>query len=297
MNFPMIAGYLRTRAIMAEPAAAAGFLEALGPSVFGAPLVVDGRPRDDMGVVGAPLRTELDCYDWKPRTIGDTGCSVIEAEGVLVNKGKWIGKYCGETSYEGIMAQAAICRDDPAVKGVILEVDSYGGMASMAFECADAIHALAKEKPVLAVLTDAACSAGYLLASAAGAIVMPETGTVGSIGVVRMHVSAQKWLENEGYKVTFIHAGARKVDGNPYQDIPEDVLSRMEADVEAARGKFAATVARYRAGRLSEKDALATEADCYSGLDDQAVKLGLVDAIGNPIEAAEEFVASLKPAA
>jgi transposase len=65
----------------------------------------------------------------------------------------------------------------------VFEVDSLGGELAGAFETADLIARLSAEKPTLAILTDHALSAGYLLASAARQIIMPEHGRAGSIGV------------------------------------------------------------------------------------------------------------------
>lgn len=250
--------------------------------------VVSGRPT--MGRLGDPLGQRRNVSETFTR-VGPV--AVIPVEGTLVHKGKWVGTDSGETSYEGLWAQVNAARRDPTVAGVAFEVDSFGGEVSGAFDLADAIHDLSAEKPTLAILTDHAYSAGYLLASAARGIVMPRSGGVGSIGVVTLHVDYSRALEAAGVTVTVLAAGKHKADGNPFEALPEDVAARVRGQLEALRGDFAAAVGRYRAGRLGAEQALATEAQTYDAGDDP-VSLGLVDEIARPSEAFDAFVAEVE---
>ena len=79
-------------------------------------------------------------------------------------------------------------------KGVVFEVDSFGGELAGAFETTDLIARLSAEKPTLAILTDHTLSAAYLLASAARQIIIPEYGRAGSIGAL----AAKNRLNNAG---------------------------------------------------------------------------------------------------
>src|SRR5690606_3723189 len=99
------------------------------------------------------------------------------------------------------------------------------------------------------------------------------------------HASYENYLEQEGIKVTLIHSGARKVDGNPYEDLPEEVLSRFQADTDALRQQFAELVAR-NLGITSEA-VLATEAAVFRG--QAAIDVGFADALVNGHEAVAEF--------
>ena len=69
-------------------------------------------------------------------------------------------------------------------KGVVFEVDSFGGELAGAFETTDLIARLSAEKPTLAILTNHTLAAAYLLASAARQIIIPEHGRAGSIGAL-----------------------------------------------------------------------------------------------------------------
>lgn len=216
------------------------------------------------------------------------GVGLICVEGTLVNKGGWIGLYSGNTSYQGIMAQVAEARADDSIRAVVFEIDSYGGEVSGAFDCAESIRELSEEKPTMAILTDSAYSAGYLLASQCRQIVLPASGGCGSIGVVTMHVDWSKAVEEMGAVVTLLAAGAHKTDGNMYEALPKDVADRYLSMLETDRQLFAEAVAAGRGDRLTRADAIATEAACYFG--DEAVQAGLADVVARPSEAFKAFV-------
>ena len=173
----------------------------------------------------------------------------------------------------------------------MFEVDSFGGELAGAFETADLIARLSSEKPTLAILTDHALSAGYLLASAARQIIIPEHGRAGSIGVVTLHADLSAALEQRGIKVTVLRAGAQKMSANPFEPLAGDTIQRLLVDLEAARTTFAESVGRYRGNRFTSQAALATEAQDYRGSD--AVALGLADATGHALEAFERFVKAI----
>ena len=116
-------------------------------------------------------------------------------------------------------------------------------MVAGCFELAAEIRASRDLKPSVAVV-DAACySACYALASSASKIVCTPSGGVGSIGVVAMHVDYSKMFQEAGVKVTFIHSGDHKVDGNPYEPLPASVKDDIQKSVDSTRTEFVALVA------------------------------------------------------
>lgn len=90
-----------------------------------------------------------------------------------------------------------------------------------------------------ALASDTACSAAYLLASACSRRLITQTGTVGSIGVLMAHRCVEKALEIAGVDVTLIYAGAHKVDGNPYSQLPDDVRDEFQLSINSTREQFA----------------------------------------------------------
>lgn len=284
--------------LMYDERKAEAFLHGLGSRVCGSTVVIanpvgmvdhaagtNGRPI--AGKVGNRLERAYSRANALPFDVID-GVAIIQIEGTLVHKGGWIGASSGETSYQGLMAQIALARRAPTIKGVAFEVDSFGGEVNGAFETAAAIAELSREKPTIAILTDFAYSAGYLQASQARQVIMPEFGGAGSIGVIMMHADHSDALANEGINITIIRAGARKADGNPYERLPSELAARWQAQAEEMRQVFAATVAKGRRGAITKARALATEADAFSAK--EALALGLVDAVGDPLKAFDAFI-------
>lgn len=297
--FPLAAARLFDAPLMIHPGKAAIILEAFGPRLIGhaldighfAPALPAGAEGGDhAGVIGNRLGRTLE--SWGTDGLSRVGnVAVIPIEGTLVHKGAFLGKSSGQTSYEGIQAQVRAAIEARDIAGVVFEIDSFGGEAAGAEDTARMMRELSGLKPTLAILTDNALSAGYFLASQAREIVMPQGGYIGSIGVIRLHYDYSKRLETEGVAVTIIQAGAHKSDGNMFEALPADVLAKLRAEVEASRQIFAASVGAGRGARFSAADALATEAEIYQG--DEAVAMGLADAVGSPSEAFDAFVSKL----
>ena len=280
-----------------HPRKAETFVRMLGPQLTGFNVTVvngeggvdhvafaNGRP--SAGIIGDRMGRAYDRAGYAPFDMVEN-VAIIPVEGTLVQKGGWVGSYSGETSYQGLQTQIARAHR-PDVKGVVYEIDSFGGMVNGVFETAAAMRALSAVKPTIAILTDYAYSAAYLLASQARQIVMPEFGGAGSIGAVMLHADFSGNLEQEGIKVTFIQSGKHKTDGNPYEALPDGLLERWQAQTDKIRDRFAGEVGKGRGKRMTKAQALKTEAKFYGATD--ALDLGLVDAIGDGQEAFSAFI-------
>lgn len=301
---PNIAGRLFNEPLAVDAAKLSAFMAGLGGRIVAGGIVLPGvapvdhtafaagRPSERAGIVGEPMAAALVGAEARGARILQRHKSVgiVPIEGTLVQKGKFLGQSSGETSYEGIRAQIAMARADKSVKAVVLEVDSYGGEVAGAFETAAAIRELSAEKPTLAILTDFAYSAGYLLASQARRIVMPPGGGAGSIGVLAMHMDMSGKLEKEGIAVTLIHAGAHKADGSPVAPLDPEVRAQMQAGVDASYTRFLDAVAAGRGPRMSRQAAKQTEARTYRG--QEARRVGLVDGIMEVDAAFQRFVSN-----
>lgn len=245
-----------------------------------------GRASDvAMGRIGDRLGRVIEAQGGRGFDMID-GVGVIGIEGTLVHKGAYVGQSSGQTSYQGIQACVARARRDPAVRAVVFEIDSQGGEAAGAFETAEMIFALSREKPTMAILTSHANSAAYLQAAPCRQIVMPREGTAGSIGALCLMADARGALDKAGLKLTVVRAGAQKADTHPAAPL-DSAQARLQAQADAIREQFAAAVGRYRGPRFNRAQAMATEAQVFDGTD--AVKIGLVDAVGGGHDAFEAF--------
>lgn len=215
------------------------------------------------------------------------GIAIIPITGLLINRCNFGCSWV--TGYNFVRSQVNAAAEDPDVKLIVFDCHSGGGEAAGCFELCNEIRASRDRKPSLAVVDSASYSACYAIASSASRVSVIPSGGVGSIGVVAMHVDFSKVLDNFGIKVTFIHSGEHKVDGNPYEPLPEPVRKSIQARVDTTRQEFVNLVATNRG--LDPKVVFDTEAACFSAA--EAKDLGLVDAIAQPIDAVRAFINEL----
>jgi capsid assembly protease len=268
---------------------------ALFSRIFNTPLMIQPSKLDAiLAGIGGRFDMEIPQQDAALTAKGEhkqpgyqviNGVAVIGVIGVLAHRGGFDANSSYILGYDRIsqMFQAAI--GDPAVKSILLEIDSPGGEVAGAFELAAMIREGGKVKPVNAVISSTAASAGYLLASAANDIAIAETGIAGSIGVFLRHADISKAAENEGLKVTYVFAGGHKVDGNPYQPLPDAVRKDLQAQIDKTYGLFVNTVADYRG--LTPAAVKGQEARIYTGSD--AITAGLADRIATPDQILNEM--------
>ncbi len=215
------------------------------------------------------------------------GVALVPVSGTLVHKFGHVQPYSGMTGYDGIIARVQAAIDDSEVKGILLDMDTPGGEVAGCFDAAQTIRALAQEggKPLWALADDMACSAGMAIASAADRRLITQSAVMGSVGVVMAHQSVAGKLKEDGIKVTLIHSGAHKVDGNPYEDLSTEALAAFQAKSDTLRQEFATLVSTHTG--LSVEAVLATEAKTYRG--QEAIDIGFADQLVNGNEAIAIF--------
>ena len=218
----------------------------------------------------------------KPFVYAD-GIAFIPISGLLINRFSYSWGWV--TGYNFIRAQLNAALEDDDVRLIVFDCNSGGGEVAGCFElCAD-IRASREKKPSLAVVDSSSFSACYAIASSASQITVTPSGAVGSVGVVAMHVDYSKYFADSGIKIQFIFSGDHKVDGNPYEPLPEPVRASIQARVDATRKEFVTLVAENRG--LEAEKVHETQARCFSA--QQGLELGLIDAIAPPLEAVRAF--------
>ncbi|AYN26417.1 S49 family peptidase [Buttiauxella sp. 3AFRM03] len=288
-NLAHIASMAFNEPLLLEPAYARVFFSALGKEIGVSRLNLPDEQltTSDMNAITASFMTEgkreARFYQVK------NGIAVLPVTGTLVHKLGTMRPFSGMTGYDGIIARLEQAISDPEVKGVLLDIDSPGGQVAGAFDCADVIARLRDEKPIWALSNDMACSAAMLIAAACSYRLNTQTGRMGSVGVLMAHSNYSGALEQAGLEVTLIYAGSHKVDGNPYEKLPEDVRADFQAKIDTARDMFARKVSGYMG--MSVQAVLATEAAVYDG--ESAVSIGFANQIVNSADAIDVMSAAL----
>ncbi|EAA1980159.1 S49 family peptidase [Salmonella enterica] len=291
-NLPHILSQATNAPLLLEPAYARVFFCALGRE-SGAASIQIPQYQENIDQDGMALVTGDFMSGGKPRARFYQvveGIAVLPVSGTLVHKLGGMRPFSGMTGYDGITARLQQAISDPEVKGILLDIDSPGGQAAGAFDCADMIYRLGQQKPVWALMNDVACSGAMLLASACSRRLVTQTARIGSVGVVMAHASYAGQLEQEGVEITLLYSGKHKTDLNPYQALPDDVRTDYQQKMDATRQMFADRVAQYTG--LSAEAVMATEAAIYDG--QAGIEVGLSDEMINAADAVTVMAAALK---
>ncbi|PPC77931.1 Clp protease ClpP [Pokkaliibacter plantistimulans] len=291
-SYPQLASRVFNTPLLLEPGYARVFFSALASRLGIEQLAdADGQVmnRQDMKAEASHFRrTRVDAYGFTELIYNiDGGVAMLPVSGSLVHKSSNLQPTSGMTGYNGLIERARMAFADDGVSGVLLDLHTHGGEVFGCFDTARLLRQMADSsgKPLWALCNEMNCSAGMALASAAHRRLITSTGMAGSVGVIMAHASYQQMLAEEGIKVTLIHSGAFKADGNPYQDLPDDVLQRFQSDTHALRAEFATLVATMIG--LDVQTVMATEAACFRG--QAAIDVGFADELVNGHEATAQF--------
>ncbi len=253
----------------------------LASRLFGTPLLIH-RPKLDVilsvvgqriGMADVPAMPKMDmvAFQRAPLAAAPEGIAVIPIHGSLVKRSLGMEAASGLTSYGEVAAMLDAALADPQVSGILLDIDSPGGEASGSFELARRVREVAAQKPVWAVANDAAYSAAYAIAASAQRLFVTETGGVGSIGVIALHVDQSVKDAKDGYHYTAITAGAHKNDYSPHEPLSDAAKTELQGEVDRLYAIFTEHVAAMRGLDLAA--VRATEAGLYFGTNAVAQRL------------------------
>jgi protease-4 len=183
-----------------------------------------------------------------------------------------------ERSVEPYLRMLQALRQKRRVRGVLLDISSGGGGSIPSTDFYLAVKRLDAVKPVVATIGSLGASGAYMAALGARRVyAYPDSG-VGSIGVIFPHLSVRELVRRLGVDVELLHEGRHKdaYQGlRPLSDVEREKLQSVTKD---SYDTFVELVARERHRTEAQIRELAT-GEFWSGK--QALKLGLVDALGD----------------
>lgn len=201
---------------------------------------------------------------------------VITITGSLVNRRA--SGASGMTNYRSLQRSIRQSLSDIDTGGIIFDFQTSGGMIVQCQRTYNLILEAAEIKPVISYVDAYAYSAGYYLACGSSRIILGDANcSVGSVGVIAMHIDRSKHLEKEGIAYTVIKGGARKDDYSPLRPLGDQLSRELQASVDRNRIVFATDVANARG--LSVDVVLDTEAGVFDGQD--AIDVGFADEIAS----------------
>lgn len=175
-----------------------------------------------------------------------------------------------------VIADLEAAASDPAVKAIVLRVDSPGGGVTGAAQIYEAI--LEIDKPIVVSMASLAASGGYYVSAPADYIFARPDTLTGSIGVISTFINAEELLEEIGVEATVIATGDNKDFGSFFTDLTPEQVEIWRSITDELFNEFIRVIAD---GRNMSEDSVRALADgrVYSGR--QALENGLVDELGD----------------
>lgn len=203
--------------------------------------------------------------------------AVIPVEGPLFRQPSFLTSFLGASDYTTIRQDLQAAIDNPAVKGIALNIHSPGGQLAGVAELAQAIRAARDVKPIVAYAGDLAASAAYWIASAASKIVIGSSAGLGSIGVIAGYTDTSARDARTGVQsVKIISSQSPYKAADPSTD---DGRTRIQARVDALADVFIDAVA---SNRGVPRDTVLSDfgkGDVFIGK--AAITAGLADEMGS----------------
>lgn len=271
MNLPRLHDYFGAWAI--ESGVASGLLEHGRGILANLPAHMAAHSAQ-VAAANASAKMELiPCEDDEGQP-GGGAVAVIRLEGTLM---KAAGSASESSSTVRVRQAVKAAAADPAVRAIILHIDSPGGTVSGTADLAAEVAAADKIKPVHAYVEDQCCSAAYWIASQCRSITANcGTAMIGSIGAMMVLVDASAAAEKSGVRPVLIATGQLKGAGTYGLAIDEGQRDYFLNLVTSAQAYFAAAV---QDGRRFSDDEMAALSSGRVWRGEEALALRLIDAI------------------
>jgi protease-4 len=206
--------------------------------------------------------------------------AIVQVEGMLVNARSAGFLQPGENSVSLFTQQMDKAARDPAVKAVVLRVNSPGGTVTasdLMFETINDFRIKSK-KPVIASTQEMAASGGYYVCCGADRVVVNATSVVGSIGVIFSAFEVEQMMQKIGVRNDPIKSGPLKDMGSPFKAMNENERAVMQGMVNDYYARFVEIVKTRRHVTDPDSLKLVTDGRVFTGT--RAVELKLADRVG-----------------
>jgi protease-4 len=176
---------------------------------------------------------------------------------------------------------------DKNVKAVLLDINSPGGSVAAVQEIYSAIKKAKEQtkKPFVARFGEVSASGGYYIASACDKIVAQSGTITGSIGVIFSLGNIEGLFKKIGVKSEVVKSGRYKDMGSMTREMSKEEREILQSMINDSYESFLNAVSQ---GRNIPKEKLKDIADGRVFTGNQALRLGLIDKIGDLQDAIDE---------
>ncbi len=213
--------------------------------------------------------------------INENHVAVLELEGIILDSSELL------EDIEAIKANSQ-------VKGVVMRINSPGGVVGPSQEYFQAIKELDQKIPVVVSMGAVAASGGYYAAMGARKIYANPGTLTASIGVIMEFVNTEKLYDWAKVKRFALKSGALKDVGSPFRPMKPEEKEFLQTLMDNIHVQFRNTV---KAQRKIDGEALLKVTDGRIMTGEQAFEAKLVDTLGGLTDAIAETkkLAGLSP--
>lgn len=203
------------------------------------------------------------------------GIAILHIDGALTYRSNIWKAFFGFDTYDSIANAFREIVADDKVKGIVLSIDSPGGMLSGVSDIAELIFNArgSKKLGIVAHSAGRVCSAAYWIASACERVVLSSVGEAGSIGV---QCVVDNGNSADGKSTTTILRSNLSPNKNLDPSTPAG-RTALEKNVDAAAKVFLETIAGYRG--TTYENVLENYGQGATFIGQDAVDAGLADGI------------------
>lgn len=173
------------------------------------------------------------------------------------------------------------------IKGVLLLIDSPGGSVGASIEVANLIKELRDNMPIIAHVEGVMASGSYYSGMYSDKIIANRGAIIGSIGVIFNGVNVKPLLNKIGIEEQTLQEGQYKSIGTPFREWKLNEKEFLQNLIKEQYKMFVSDVIQAR--NLTNPDPkVFADGKVFSA--SQALKLGLIDALGSQNQAIQELL-------
>ncbi len=179
---------------------------------------------------------------------------------------------------------------DPDIRGVIVRINSPGGVVGPSQEIFQAVRRLAADKPTIVSMGSVAASGGYYIAAGASKIWANPGTLTASIGVKAQMMDMGSLMQKLGIREQTVTSGSLKNAGTMFRPITPEEKTYFQALVDDLHAQFVSDISTSRHMDITTVKRLA---DGRAMTGRQAYKAGLVDKLGGFEDAVRDLKKTL----
>lgn len=225
-------------------------------------------------------------YSTVPRArLGLSGprIAVVHGQGMITSgKSGWASPLGVSMGDETMIAALEQALENERVQGVLLRLDTPGGLALASDRIGRMVARVAREKPVVISSVDLNASGGYMISYRCSTVVASPNSIVGSIGSIAARGSMAALTKKLGITWDRVTVGPHATVFSPVLPMTDEEFARFEAVHWEGYQDWVAGVAEHRGMTIAQVDGLA-RGRIFTGR--QALGNGLIDDLGGFDEA------------